>query len=462
MSKVQDIPIGTVLKGRYQVINTLNRGSFGLVILARDLRLNFADDWKNLVAIKCVSKDEPLSRELKILQRLESKHVVRFNESFDNRTTRFIVMEYCPLGDLYEAISTDRAPKETESIRNLMLQVIDAIMYCHKMRVYHRDVKPENLLLSVKPEGGVKVKLADFGLATLNEASDEIGCGSDRYMAPEQFDGLEYSAEKADIWSVGIVLLNVVFGKNIFKSPDMSDPIFADFARDPISLMDALPSMTEDTYNVLRHALQLDPSKRSLSAMREAVLHVVEWTNDFEVFEESDDYRRISISEADNFVYVLATKNRQPLRTPSVQSAAFSAFPWQSRLAAQPQKIQSAGPTNEHLFNRMETMPEDDADSALGASIGHSFTPMKIQKARKVNLGSSSSYQPARSHMKFGVSWSDLTEDEETMSKSVGCVGTGLGRPRALSSSESSELGELFDDGDDDFWNALPVWEDSA
>ena len=73
------------------------------------------------------------------------------------------------------------------------------------------------------------LKLGDFGLATHDEWTTDVGTGSDRYMAPEQFENINdgYSPEKADIWAIGCCLLNLVFSRNPFKVPSTTDPIFA-------------------------------------------------------------------------------------------------------------------------------------------------------------------------------------------------------------------------------------------
>ncbi|RJE16491.1 serine threonine protein kinase, partial [Aspergillus sclerotialis] len=86
-------------------------------------------------------------------------------------------------------------------------------------------------------------------------------------MAPEQYDPVTagYSPAQADIWAIGICLLNVLFARNPFVSPSESDILFADYVRDRQSLFDIFPNMSQDTFEILRNALAIDPEKRSLA-----------------------------------------------------------------------------------------------------------------------------------------------------------------------------------------------------
>ncbi|ODQ52453.1 kinase-like protein [Saitoella complicata NRRL Y-17804] len=343
------IKSGTVLKdGRYIIKSTLNRGSYGTVVLARDRTLPAPN---NLVAIKCLVKDlANLSQaerdsaldddELyihRILERdpNESPHIVKLLDTFNTETHLFLVVEFCPLGDLYENITSGRCPKDTESVRDLLLQLVDAVAYSHAHGVYHRDVKPENILLMPSSESasGVTLKLGDWGLATQETTSADTGTGSDRYMAPEQFDPAvtEVEPRACDVWAVGVCALNILFSRNPFKEPTSRDPVFRDWCCDGMSLFDVFPTMSEDTYRVLSHSLCLDPKKRDLEKVREAIESVVAWTNDDEVAEvEETSWEEVGVNGP--------TANRAPLRTPSLaQTIAASqqtSFPWAKALEA--------------------------------------------------------------------------------------------------------------------------------
>ncbi|EWC47804.1 hypothetical protein DRE_03004 [Drechslerella stenobrocha 248] len=366
----EQLKVGAFLDNRYEVVSPLNHGSFGMVSLARDMQEN------DLVAIKCLVKQATLgnveydyedSRELYYHSLLGSHpHIVNVRHSFETSSHLFIVLEYCSMGDLYEAIRLDKGPLETEHVRDFMLQLISAVDHMHSRGVYHRDIKPENIFLTQEGD----IKLGDFGLATTDKFSDDVCVGSDRYMAPEQYDPSNgpYEPSKADIWSIGICLLNVLFARNPFTIPTTEDPLFRDFSYDRETLFDIFPTMSEQTYNVLSYCLTLDPSKRSLEGLRHAIMNVTAWSADDEIY---DDY---CIEDRDAQV---TASTREPLRTPSLttpQPNVGGGFPWAQALNDVQQRqlstiydepyIAVPPPKAEKVVNLPESY-----DSGLGMSI---------------------------------------------------------------------------------------------
>ena len=369
-----------LLEGRYKTISPLNHGSFGMVFLARDQKLN------ELVAIKCLAKPSVASPcpdanqtdhllELLCHDRLgRHPNIVNLLHAFESTTHMFLVLEYCPMGDLYEAIRLGRGPLQTDHVRSFMRQLIDAVQSMHAKGLYHRDIKPENIFLAA--DGSVK--LGDFGLSTTEARTSEAAVGSDRYMAPEQYDPGEagYEPAQVDVWAIGICLLNILFSRNPFVTPSEADPLFADFARDRQSLFDVFPALSQDAYEVLTHALAIDPSKRSLSAMRQALDRVLAFTTDEDI--SDDDFCTGSPTRA---VPTLTTASRAPLRTPSIQSPPVEqggAFPW-ARALNLTSPVSTVAPRQLSAIPDTESVQADNhavassfqsgIDSALGASI---------------------------------------------------------------------------------------------
>ncbi|ANZ75627.1 BA75_03041T0 [Komagataella pastoris] len=344
---------GALLNNRYLKVRDISEGSFGLVFLAKDtrendklvavkyvaspneitrykemrLKNNFSDisdtassdnnsvpttstDATSLVNVDAVHPDsadkskEPtnltnLIRETKlevdILRKLGLHiNIATLYDTFEN----YIVLEYCSRGDLYEAIRNGVGPSSTHDVIDVMMQLIEAVEYCHAHSVYHRDIKPENILIAED----WSIKLSDFGLATTSKFSSDFDVGSERYMAPELFDKNDseyfdqtYDAEKADVWSIGICLLNIVFGKNPFQRANGSDKMFLHFASNRETLFDIFPSMSFDLFGVLRHSLTLDPNNRDLYNMKQELLKLKSLTieEEFHPFDDTDELGEI-------------------------------------------------------------------------------------------------------------------------------------------------------------------------
>ncbi|KAI9877057.1 MAG: hypothetical protein M1830_004907 [Pleopsidium flavum] len=437
---------GLLLDGRFQTISPLNHGSFGMVFMAKDTKT------EDLVAIKCLTKAsstnvcpsvltiDDRSDELACHARLGyHPNIVNLIHSFETGAHLYLVLEFCTMGDLYEAIRLGRGPLETEHVRDFMLQLVDAVTYMHSKGLYHRDIKPENTFLA--QDGSLK--LGDFGLATADTWSYEVSVGSDRYMAPEQYDsaGIGYSPAKADIWAIGICLLNIIFSRNPFVTPIESDLLFADYVRDRQSLFDVFPNMSQDTFEVLVYAMAIDPEKRDLSAVRHAINRVISFTTDDETL---DDFC------TEDREVVQASANREPLRTPSIQSPHVDqggTFPWAKALhMSPPQQVRqlSAIPDvesdTEDLFPASEkgtsswysVGPQTPSmASVLDSSLGASLKPVNIARSKVLSPPrsdpvSTSGSLPAGATkplpamtMIFGnkdtasKSWSDLWDEEE-------------------------------------------------
>ncbi|KAI9818490.1 MAG: hypothetical protein M1827_000549 [Pycnora praestabilis] len=438
---------GILLDGRFESISPLNHGSFGMVFMAKDATTG------EFVALKCLTKSSPSSicpSALAIDERSEElacharlgfhPNIVNLIHSFETDAHLYLVLEFCAMGDLYEAIRHDRGPLETENVRDFMLQLLDAVEHMHGKGLYHRDIKPENIFLTQSGD----MKLGDFGLATTEFWTDEPSVGSDRYMAPEQYDpaGMGYSPAQADIWAIGICLLNILFSRNPFVTPSESDLLFADYIRDRQSLFDIFPNMSQDTFEVLVHAMALDPKKRSLTAVRQAINRVVSFTTDDE---QLDDFC------AEDHEVVPASANREPLRTPSVQSPQISqggSFPWAKALQmSPPQQVRqlSAIPDTESYGEDLFPSSEKDTKewysavpdtsslaSVLDSGLGASFKSMAIRRPERRRLAPSgpvplsgslpvpvSKPLPTMSMVfgkkddKIAKSWSDLWDEDE-------------------------------------------------
>lgn len=433
---------GVLLDGRFQTISPLNHGSFGMVFLAKDLKTG------ENVAIKCMTKraaandaglefamDEKSEEQLCHVRLGDHPNIVNMVHSFETDAHFYLVLEYCSRGDLYEAIRTGCGPLETEHVRQFMLQLVDAVSYMHKKGIYHRDIKPENIFLT---ESGA-MKLGDFGLATTSKWSYEMTVGSDRYMSPEQYDsaGNGYSPAQADIWAIGICLLNILFSRNPFTTPTEADPLFLDFSRDKQSLFDVFPSMSQDTYEVIVQCMNLDPRKRSLEGARDALRRAVAFTT------EEEDVDEFCATEHTT----LATANREPLRTPSVQSPLVDqgAFPWAKALHANPARQLSIILDNESYTEDLFPKSEDRRDWCASSFVTPSISSVLTSNldASMNSLGiSQSQTTPSRAQAQGALVAGSLPINMSRPKPTLGAMSMVFGRKNDTVSKSWSDMWE--------------------
>ncbi|OAD08297.1 hypothetical protein MUCCIDRAFT_154881 [Mucor lusitanicus CBS 277.49] len=179
-------------------------------------------------------------------------------------------MELCDQGDLFEYVVQN--PYDV-NCHVIFLQILEAIEYMHQNNLYHRDIKLENILLQKQDD----IKVADFGLATKERYSFDFGCGSTTYLGPEHFlsedesdmEDTPYDAAASDIWSLGILLLALLFGRNPWQEATDLDAAFTEYKEDPMSLRRLFPDLSLECMQFLHRVLAIDPAKRvSISEMK--------------------------------------------------------------------------------------------------------------------------------------------------------------------------------------------------
>uniref|UniRef100_UPI003AB0A125 NUAK family SNF1-like kinase 1 n=1 Tax=Centroberyx gerrardi TaxID=166262 RepID=UPI003AB0A125 len=203
------------LKHRYEVMETLGKGTYGKVKKAVE-RTSL-----KTVAIKSIRKERitddldrvHIQREIEITSSLRHANIIRFHEVFESRDKIVIVMEYASRGELYDYVHERRRLPETEA-RDIFRQITSAVHYCHKNGVVHRDLKLENILL----DQDLNVKLADFGLSNHFQRGNllQTYCGSPLYASPEIVKGLPYQGPEVDCWALGVLLYALVYGSMPF------------------------------------------------------------------------------------------------------------------------------------------------------------------------------------------------------------------------------------------------------
>ncbi len=268
---------GTVLAGKLRVERVIGQGAMGVVYECTDTTLN------RRVAVKLmsaeVSNDEELrrrfAREARAASSITSEHAVRVLEVGEalhgGGNAPFIAMELLQ-GQSLEKIVDTSGPVPFSSAVDWILQALDAIGEAHANGLVHRDVKPGNLFLTDRPGREPIVKVLDFGLVKVTDPSatklTKTGStpGSPGYMSPEQVRGARELDARADVWSIGATIHELLTGKLPFAAPTVAD-MLARIVRDaPDPIREGRPDIPEKIEAVVKRCLEKDPNDRYESA----------------------------------------------------------------------------------------------------------------------------------------------------------------------------------------------------
>ncbi|XP_055935013.1 maternal embryonic leucine zipper kinase-like [Argiope bruennichi] len=246
-----------VLEGKYILHKTLGTGGFAKVKLATHVLTG------EKVAIKIMNKaslgdDLPrVQLEIEALKILNHPNICKLYQVIETEKNYFIVLEYCPGGELFDYIIERDRVTEKEA-RVFFRQIIAAVAFIHEKGYAHRDLKPENLLL----DNEQNLKLIDFGLCakpkTGMQQQLETCCGSPAYAAPELITGDNYNGNKVDIWSMGVLLYALLCGFLPFDDENVTK-LYKKIQKGRYFCPLWLSSESKE---MLQQMLQVDPNKR--------------------------------------------------------------------------------------------------------------------------------------------------------------------------------------------------------
>jgi len=194
----------------------LGKGGFSSVMVGKhkDTNVQFAVKVTNTskMNLKALSR---LRSEFDIQRALSHKNIVKTFNFFDEPPTNYIIMDYVQGGELFDRIVKKQFYNESDA-RKLSTILLSAVSHMHAHKITHRDLKPENILL-LDENDDTSIKIADFGFAkkVLEPKSLTTGCGTLSYMAPELIKREPYD-ERADIWSIGVILYILLGGYSPF------------------------------------------------------------------------------------------------------------------------------------------------------------------------------------------------------------------------------------------------------
>lgn len=261
--------LGSLLKNRYEILKEIGHGGMGIVYRATDRQTG------RTVAVKALPHNlardasylRRFEREAQALRDLNHPNIVQFVDSFSEGNDHFIVMDYMGGGSLLDRIRKEGA-LPLDDARQIAIDLTDALIRAHRIGIFHRDIKPENILLN---DDGI-AHLSDFGLVGGNtEGSRLTGTGAVMgtayYMPPEAWQG-EKLDERSDIWSLGIVVFEMLSGGLPFEGEN-SVAVMRAVLQDPTpDLRTIRADVPEGLVQIIRKMLAKDREQR-YQTMRE-------------------------------------------------------------------------------------------------------------------------------------------------------------------------------------------------
>ena len=274
--------IGRVLSGRYEIQAVVGTGGMAVVYRAWD-KIE-----KRTVAIKVLRPEyeqdaefvRRFSREAEAAAKMSHENIGNLLDVGKDNDMRYIVMEYVP-GKTLKDLIRERGRIAPDTAVRMVIRILAAVDHAHKNGIVHRDIKPQNILVDAKG----KVKVADFGIARLKTAQttrvddkQNSALGSVHYFSPEQASG-EVADEKSDLYSVGVVLYEMLTGQVPFDGDTAVSVALKHVSEEPRSMRELNPAISRALDEVVMRALAKDGARRYQTAaefagdLRKAVVH---------------------------------------------------------------------------------------------------------------------------------------------------------------------------------------------
>lgn len=256
------LAIGTVLSGRYEIIEKIGTGGMAVVYRAKDQKLD-----RN-VTVKVLKEEfvgdgdfkARFETEARAAAKLSHPNIVNVYDVGDDNGVQYIVMEYIH-GDTLKQVIVNSAPFDTVVTLSIAVQMASALAHAHKNGVIHRDIKPHNILVSV--DGTIKI--TDFGIAraaavsTVTTTSNALG--SVYYFSPEQARG-GYVDSKSDIYSLGITMYEMLTGKVPYDGETSVAIALKHLNNELPDIRQFNPSVNDTIQNIVRKATQKKKDNR--------------------------------------------------------------------------------------------------------------------------------------------------------------------------------------------------------
>ena len=267
------VEIGEVVAGKYRVDEVLGAGGMGVVVAATHTAIDQRVALKFILpgALKGPESVERFLREAKASVRLKGEHIARVYDVGTLATgAPFIVMELLEGADLAK-LARRQAPLPVSDAAEYVLQACEALIEAHANGIIHRDLKPQNLFVTRRMNGTPLVKVLDFGIfkatgpaaiGQLSLTDSTVVLGSPLYMAPEQMRAARNADARSDVWSLGVILYELLAGRVPFDGETVTELCLKVTTEPPqplVALRDGLPP---ELVGIVMRCLEKEPTKR--------------------------------------------------------------------------------------------------------------------------------------------------------------------------------------------------------
>jgi eukaryotic-like serine/threonine-protein kinase len=267
----QTVQPGDILVEKYRVERIIGQGGMGVVVLAEHIELRERVAIKFLLDATTDNAElcERFLREARASVKIKSEHVVRVVDVGRLPTgAPYMVMEYLEGEDLSQRLLSGPVP--IEDAVDYVIQGCEAMQVAHRLGIVHRDLKPANLFLTQRPDGSPLVKVLDFGiskvkttdLSQLSLTHTQALMGSPLYMSPEQMRSSKDVSPSADIWSLGVILHELIAGDVPFTGSTFPEVLVQVLSGEPLPLRSLRAEVPEGLEAVVLRCLQKNPVDR--------------------------------------------------------------------------------------------------------------------------------------------------------------------------------------------------------
>jgi serine/threonine-protein kinase len=267
---------GEILAAKYRVERVLGSGGMGVVVAAHHLDLDERVAIKLLLphALQSAEAVERFAREARAAVKIKSEHVARVTDVGQLETGQpYMVMEYLEGVDL-SAWLRERGPMPVEQAVEFILQACEALAEAHALGIVHRDLKPANLFCVRRADGRLSIKILDFGISKVAVgAGASLGgdvamtrsnaiIGSPLYMSPEQMRASRDVDRRADIWSLGAIVYELLTGRPPFNASELADLVVLIMTTAPAPIRSFRPDVSPGLERAVLTCLSKDREQR--------------------------------------------------------------------------------------------------------------------------------------------------------------------------------------------------------